>query len=201
MNVSRETADQETQEKLEIYHAALMKWQKAINLVSPATLDLAWDRHFEDSMQLVVLIPDNAKTLFDLGSGAGFPGLVLALLRPELNVHLIESDQKKCEFLRHVVRETETNIQVHNQRIETAEIKDVPDIITARALSDLSSLLGYCHRWAEQNADLTMLFPKGQKAEQEVNAARDHYDFAVESLPSRTDPSAHILKIIDLKAR
>jgi len=90
---------------LEVYHALLLKWQAAVNLVSPKTLDEAWQRHFLDSVQLLSSIDADVKTIADIGSGAGFPGLVLALCRPDLEVHLIESDMKKCQFLSTVLRE------------------------------------------------------------------------------------------------
>src|SRR5689334_12618331 len=105
--VSRETTD-----KLRVYHDLLIKWQNSINLISPNTVSEAWERHFLDSVQLSPLIPPTAGTLYDIGTGAGFPGLVLAILRPELPVSLIESDSKKCAFLQTVSRETGTKVTV-----------------------------------------------------------------------------------------
>lgn len=109
-------------EKIDAYERLLKKWQNTINLVGPSTLSEAKKRHFEDSLQLLKHIPVAAKTLYDLGSGAGFPGLVLAMAKPDLDVHLIESDARKCQFLKTVSRETETPVTVHNQRIESANL-------------------------------------------------------------------------------
>ena len=127
----------ETNNRLKTYLSLLEKWQPKINLISNNTLDIAWDRHFEDSLQLLNILPEGEKTLFDLGSGAGFPGLVLAIAREDLNVHLVESDQKKCSFLKTVSRETKTPVEIHNSRIETVSRETSPDIVTARALASL----------------------------------------------------------------
>lgn len=190
MSVSRETRD-----RLEVYLTLLQKWQPKINLIGPKTLEHAWARHFEDSLQLAQYIPTSAKTLFDLGSGAGFPGLVLAILRPDLEVHLIESDEKKCAFLRSVSRETRAQAIIHNMRIEEA-VQDLdvhPDIITARALASLEGLLDYCGVWAKENSDLTFIFPKGEKAAEEIRQARQKWNFDLEKYPSQTDDKAQIL--------
>lgn len=190
------------QARLEQYLALLHKWQKAINLVSPATLPEAWERHILDSAQLAALIPAGARTLFDLGSGAGFPGMVLAVLRPELAVHLIESDQRKCAFLQTVSRETGTPVTVHNSRIEAlAAPPAVPDVVTARALAPLPALLAYAAPWAALNPDLTLLFLKGGQAEVEVTEAQEGYDFSLESFPSATGADGRILRLTGLTAR
>ena len=146
IHVSRETIS-----KLEVYLAQLVKWQRAINLVSPKTLPDAWNRHFVDSAQILPLIPKHAKKIADLGCGAGFPGLVLAILDPTLDMHLVESDDKKCQFLKHVSRETNCELSVYNKRIESC-INDIqPDLITARALASLDKLLSYTKGCFEEN--------------------------------------------------
>lgn len=190
----------ETQRKLELYLKLLQKWQKSINLVSGATIDEAWRRHFEDSLQLTEFIPQGA-SVFDIGSGAGFPGLVLAIARPDLQVTLIESDTKKCTFLSTVSRETATPVSVLNQRIESVSADSVPGIVTARALASLDKLLGYCMGWAKQNPGLVMLFLKGEKAEQETEAAGKLFDFDVEVVPSVTSFQGCILRIANLRER
>ncbi len=114
-NVSRETLA-----RLERYAELLEKWNRRINLVGRGTIDDLWRRHMLDSAQLLPLIPDSAESLVDLGSGAGFPGLVLAICGVE-NVHLIESDRKKSAFLREVARETAAPVTIHNKRIEEIE--------------------------------------------------------------------------------
>lgn len=183
------------------YAGLLQKWQKAINLVGPDTLNNIEQRHFDDSAQLATLIPEGAKTLFDFGSGGGFPGMVLAMIRPELKVHLVESDHRKCTFLSTVSRETMTPVTIHNERIESLSVETIPDIITARALAALDKLLGYAVPWAGKNPDLILLFLKGARAAEEVTEAQKFYDFALEKFPSASDPSGCILKITGLKAR
>lgn len=188
----------ETREKLRHYQRLLEKWQGALNLVSRASLADSWQRHFVDSMQLSGYIPKDAKTLFDFGSGAGFPGMVLAILNPEMEVSLVESDHRKCTFLSTVSRETQTPVTIINQRIEALETKSVPDIITARALAPLSDLCGYALPWAEKNPLLYLLFLKGEKAKQEITDAKERYDFECRLHESQTDSSGHIIEATNL---
>lgn len=180
-------------EALKIYHSLLLKWQDKINLISPTTVQNAWERHFEDSMQLADLLPDNAKTLFDLGSGAGFPGLVLAIQNPDIEVHLVESDQKKCSFLKAVSRETKTPTHVHTARIESVNIDVVPDVITARALASLDKLFGYCLSWIEKNPNLILILPKGENVSDEIQVAEQSWLFDYKTYASKTDNLATIL--------
>lgn len=187
--------------QLEKYKGLLIKWQKTINLVGPDTLHNVTKRHFDDSAQLADLIPDGPQILFDLGSGAGFPGMVLAMLRPELKIHLIESDHRKSTFLSTVSRETMTPVTIYNERVERLSTKTIPDIITARALAPLDKLLGYAASWAAKNPDLILLFMKGERAGEEVAAAQELFDFDVQTVPSKTDPAASILKITNLRTR
>lgn len=183
---------------MEQYRGLLLKWQKTLNLVGPNTLDEAWERHFVDSAQLEPLIPAGARTLFDLGSGAGFPGLVLAMMRPELSVHLVESDERKATFLRTVSRETDTPVIVHMERVEALPASPRPDVVTARALAELDRLLGWCLPWAE---GLTMVFPKGEKAEEEIRKAQMNYNFVFDAYPSMTAPEARILRLSALSRK
>ena len=189
----------ETREKLEIYHALLLKWQKAINLVSPKTIDEAWMRHFADSAQIDHHIPFDvsreSRIVFDLGSGAGFPGLVLAIMRPDLRVRLIESDERKCQFLKTVSRETNVNVMVHNSRIEDVQSDICPDLITARALADLKTLLEYIEPWSLASPNLQCLFLKGARVDDELEEARKHFFFDCEQLPSLSDRQARILHL------
>lgn len=194
-NVSRETLD-----RLRQYQALLEKWQRAINLVGPATLPDAWARHFTDSAQLLPLLPAGAKTLYDLGSGAGFPGLVLAVLRPDVAVTLIESDQKKSAFLATVSHETKTDVKILTIRIEQAVATlPAPDIVTARALAALPQLLSYIRPWVEANPDLVCIFPKGAQADSEIESAAEIADFDAESHPSQTDSAARILVLRNIR--
>lgn len=187
----------ETQGALEQYHALLLKWQERINLISPTTIPDAWSRHFVDSIQVLPLIPKGAKTLYDLGSGAGFPGMILAMARSDLSVTLVESDAKKCAFLQTVSRETGTKVSVANERIEkAAERLAAPDVITARALASLESLFSYCYPWIVSNPDLALIFPKGEQAAQEMEAARAaDWIFDVTETVSETDRNARILTL------
>jgi 16S rRNA (guanine527-N7)-methyltransferase len=194
-NVSRETL-----ERLKTYEALLHKWQKAINLVSPESLKDSWQRHFADSAQLADLIPKNARVA-DLGSGAGFPGLVLAMLRPDLEIHLMESDGRKCEFLKNVSRETQTRITVHNDRVEKIAESIRPDVITARAFAPLKDILALTESVAAQNAHLMYVLLKGRGAEEEVEEALKTYDFTNEYRPSSTEKDARILTITNLQKK
>lgn len=191
----------ESLEKLEAYHALLLKWQKAINLVSPKTLNEAWIRHFADSAQIAPYVSRESIKVADLGSGAGFAGLVLAMLRPDLDLHFIESDERKCQFLRTVSRETNTPINVHTQRIEAPIEGFVPELVTARALADLGALCDFVLPWAEQSSSLECLFLKGARYEEEIASARERYQFDAQIHQSITDPSAVILHLKNISAK
>lgn len=196
-NVSRETVA-----KLEVYAAILQEWQKAINLVSPTTIDDLWHRHFADSAQLYGYTTDS-KTLLDLGSGAGFPGLLLAIMSGDCKgrkFYLIESNGKKCAFLRHVARETGVPVDIIEARIETLHNSPTlgeVDCITARALAPLGKLLGYS---APLFADKTKaLFLKGRETARELEEAAQNWSFRSELHPSRTDKEGQIVEIRELK--
>lgn len=192
--VSRETTVQ-----LATYQNLLMKWQKAINLVGPTTLDAVAERHFFDSAQLFRYIPDVDVRLVDMGSGAGFPGLVLAMLGVR-DVHLIESDVRKATFLREVSRETKTPVTVHDMRVEDCDIPEI-DVFTARALAPLKDLLGYMHLLSSPDHASYGLFMKGMQAQEEIDKAAKSWDFEVETYPSMTDLSGKIIKISNLNKK
>lgn len=189
--VSRETI-----ERLQIYHQILRRWSKIKNLVAPNTLEHIWERHFADSLQIGPLIGDS-QTIVDLGSGAGFPGLVLALQLREKKgviVHLIESDSRKCAFLREVVRATGAAAVVHNGRIEDViQILPVPDAVTARALASLETLLGLSHALISSGA--LGVFLKGQDYRSELTVAKSGYNFNFDVVPSVTDPAAGVILV------
>lgn len=189
-NVSRETVD-----RLTAYADLLMKWQRRINLVSATTLGDLWRRHMLDSAQLLALLPAGAQSVVDLGSGAGFPGLVLAILGvPE--VHLIESDQRKCIFLAEAARAAGltagANPVIHNRRIETITGLNA-DAVTARACAPLDQLLSYAQKflWHDGKA----LFLKGAAVEEELTAAHKNWTMELERFPSASDPTGCILRI------
>ena len=247
-NVSRETID-----RLVIYESLLRHWQKAVNLVAPSTLDAIWHRHFADSAQLLPLAP-TAQTWVDLGSGAGFPGLVVAILlvgsssphspsdwgdgrgegqprtaerastptlgpspqgggapiqpvcRRSLSVTLIESNARKCAFLREVARQTgitnRVSVDILSTRIETATTQaslQRPDVVSARALAPLDKLLGLA---APLFSSSTVgLFLKGRDAAVELEVAKKSWDFNAELVPSRTERDGRIVVVRNLQPK
>lgn len=191
-NVSRETS-----EKLQIYHDLLMKWNNSINLVSKSTIETASVRHFADSMQ-VWPHAGEFKTWVDIGSGAGFPGLVLAILaqsESDGEFHFVESDARKCAFLRNVSRETKTPITVHTVRIE--EFNGVrADVVSARALASVGKLFEYAENILLPDA--ICLYLKGQNCESELDEASRNWTFQEEKFPSLTDENGTVLRIKDI---
>ena len=183
-----------------MYVRLLEKWNPGINLVSPKTVPEVWERHILDSAQLWPLIPDAAKTITDLGSGGGFPGLVLAILGAErdgFHVNLVESDQRKCAFLREVSRETSARATVHTARIEEIDPL-LSDVVTARALAPLHRLLPLAAPFVREGG--IALFLKGKSARDELTAVSRWGTFEVEVIQSRTDMDASILKLSQLKS-
>lgn len=193
-NVSRETLARLTE-----YGDILRHWQKSVNLVGRVTLTDIWRRHMLDSAQLIPHMPENTREIVDLGSGAGFPGLVLAIMldRP---VHLVEATGKKAAFLREAARVTGAPVTVHNCRIEALEPWPV-DLITARALAPMGKLLSYAEPFLAQNRapPPVCLFLKGARVEQELTEARKSWKMTVDRFPSMTDPEGRVLRIQDLK--
>lgn len=195
-DVSRETfAD------FQAYEALLAKWNRKINLVSPAAAKDFWGRHALDSWQLAAMLPKSFETLLDLGSGAGFPGIAMAIACKQTGqgrVTMVESAGKKAAFLRTVIRELSLPATVWADRAE-----DMPpqpyDIITARAFAPLPRLLTYAHPfWGE---DTTALLLKGQGAQEELTQAQISWIYNVTSTTSRSDPTGVILQINDLAPR
>jgi len=184
----------ETRHRLEIFVETLERWQKAINLVSRSTMEGAWKRHIVDSAQVVPLIPSTAETLADLGSGGGFPGLVIAAMRPDLRVTLVESDARKAAFLGEVGRRMglENQPKIAISRIEVAP-PAVADIVTARALAPMKQLLHWAQRHRKDTA--ICLFHKGKGWQAEVEEAKKEWDFSPEPIASVTDRDAVILRI------
>ncbi|MEX0921349.1 MAG: 16S rRNA (guanine(527)-N(7))-methyltransferase RsmG [Rhodovibrionaceae bacterium] len=190
LNVSRETLA-----RFSAYAALLEKWNRRINLVGRDTLDDLWRRHFLDSAQLLPLLPappeGRRHVIADLGSGAGFPGLVLAILGAG-EVQLIESDLKKCAFLREAARAADTEVTIHAKRIE--EISGLQaDLVTARALAPLDKLLDYARPLLRPGGQA--LFLKGRGAEQELTALDGHATMTIGRIPSRSDKAGVILSI------
>ncbi len=179
----------ETMARLDTYLTHLIKWQPRINLVSNATLRDPWRRHFLDSAQLFRYLPGATQTIADLGSGAGFPGLVLAILGVP-QVHLVESDQRKVAFLRTVAAATEVKPTLHPARIE-ALVDIQADVVTARALAPLAPLIEYALPLLGPRG--VCLFLKGGKVEGELACCRRA--MTVERFESIADPSGAILRL------
>ena len=191
--VSRETYD-----KFKIYYETLIKWQKSINLISNSTLDSIWNRHILDSAQLYKYTQNMKGNILDFGSGAGFPGLVLAMMGNE-NVNAVESDEKKCIFLKEVARLSDTKINIHNSRIEKLKFIN-PELITARALAPLIKLIEYIENYMKQGDNLRkdlpkLLFLKGKNYKQELLELKKIRNFDVTVCSSLSDEYGKILNI------
>lgn len=187
----------QTLARLESLVAVLLKWQARINLIGRGTVDDVWRRHILDSAQLTPLLPATAQTVIDLGSGAGFPGLVLAILGIR-GIHLVESDGRKCAFLREAARITGAAVEIHGIRAEALTLGKA-DVITARALAPLADLLDIASPFMEPHT--TCVFPKGKSAEQELTVSQKTWMMTVNRFKSVTDPEGTILKLEDISRR
>lgn len=195
LDVSRETMG-----RLQTYASLLERWNPQINLVSKQTIPHLWKRHFVDSIQLYENAPSQSLAWLDMGSGGGFPGMVIAILSAELlpdrRVILLESDQRKCVFLRTVAREAGVQLEIINARIEEIPAINV-DVVSARALAPLDMLLRFVKIHGKPGG--TGLFPKGRSWRDEVSEAQKHWRFKHTVLPSKTDSEAVILRIEDIE--
>ncbi|WP_378947566.1 16S rRNA (guanine(527)-N(7))-methyltransferase RsmG [Paracoccus sp. R86501] len=191
INVSRETG-----ELFDAYKALLSAWNPKINLVAASTLVDFRHRHVEDCLQLAEHLPSAIKGHWvDFGSGGGLPGLVMAIFYRDMPIRftLVESDKRKCQFLKTVVRELSlTKVQVVSDRIEKIEPFNA-DYASARALAALNQLLKFVH--LHLSTDGTALLMKGRSWKDEVEVARNEWQFDLEHFNSTTDPEAAILKI------
>ncbi|MGH6792759.1 MAG: 16S rRNA (guanine(527)-N(7))-methyltransferase RsmG [Methyloceanibacter sp.] len=194
----------ETIQKLVRYVELLAHWQKSTNLIAPSTLPAVWSRHFADSAQLRDLAPE-ARLSLDLGSGAGFPGLVVAILQagiPDFRMHLVESNRKKCAFLAEVVRETKAPVDIHAMRIEDlaqSPQRLEPDVVSARALAPLPRLLELAAPFF--GANTRGLFLKGREAEAEIEEARRGWAFDYRLHPSLTSADSSIVEVTGLRPK
>jgi 16S rRNA (guanine527-N7)-methyltransferase len=186
LHVSRETL-----ERLTVYLELLRRWQGAVNLVGRGTLADPWRRHVLDCAQLAPHVPAGAATVVDLGSGAGFPGMVLSIMGLR-GVHLIESNRRKAQFLREVARATGASVQVHAERIERMRGWSA-DVITARALAPLPRLLVLTERF--MTSDSVCLFLKGRTGARELTEARVTWHMEAEMFPSRSEPTGMVLQL------
>ena len=185
-DVSRETLG-----RLRRYAELLVHWNRRINLVGHGTLRDLWRRHMLDSAQLYPLIADPQAPLLDLGSGAGFPGLVLAAMGAT-DVHLIESDRRKCAFLGEAARAIGVSVAIHPERIEDVA-PFIAATIVSRALAPLPELLDLAVNFSNEHTIL--LFLKGRTADQELTKAQKQWSMRVDQIPSRTDPQGTILRL------
>jgi 16S rRNA (guanine527-N7)-methyltransferase len=186
LNVSRETID-----KFRAYLTLLEKWQARINLVANSTLAEAWQRHILDSGQLAAFYPPQTKNIMDVGSGAGFPGLVLAIMGG-VTVDLVESDQRKAVFLSTVIRELDLPAKVHNQRIETLP-QLFPDVITARALAPVPKLLKLIENQLSPKS--VCLFLKGAAVQDELTNLQTYSTMDATTHPSLSGPTGVVLEL------
>lgn len=186
----------ETMEDIRRYAQLLEKWQKKINLVSASTLPTLWSRHFYDSFQLKRLFEGKNPKILDIGSGAGFPGLLLSMLDIG-EFHMVESNNKKCAFMRQVIREANCNAVVHHERAENLAPFHV-DYIISRACASLDKLFNLGRNFIHN--ETICLFLKGRVAEQEIVEARANWQFEVEKFTSATEESGVILKLSHIRA-
>jgi 16S rRNA (guanine527-N7)-methyltransferase len=191
----------ETSERLDRFVELLLTWQRTTNLIAPSTIPTLWTRHVADSLQLIDLVAD-ARVWVDLGSGGGFPGIVIACAiadRSAAAVHLVESNAKKAAFLREAIRVTAVPAIVHVERIDkfVARFQDPVDAVCARAVAPLKSLLEQSFPLLGKNG-VTGLFPKGQNAELELGEACKSWNIKVNLVPSLTDPAGRIVVIRNL---
>lgn len=196
--VSRETLD-----RLTIYVDLVRRWQKSQNLVAPSTLASIWMRHVADSLQTAAVLP-TARRWIDFGSGAGFPGLVTAIVlvgQPGAMVHLVESNKGKGAFLRTVARETGSSVTVHGDRIEVfnRHFTEPVDGISARALASLTDLMGFSAIHVKRGA--VAVFHKGRDFDAELAEASAHWDLDLIKHPSRVDAGGCLVEIRDVRAR
>jgi len=187
----------ETQARLAVYVDLLGRWRKVTNLISEASFAEVWTRHIADSAQLLALAP-HARRWVDMGSGAGFPGMVVAIQLADVagaRVHCLESDRRKCAFLREVARAAGAPAEIHPVRIESIDPESLApvDAVTARALAPLPRLLEFAKVWIAQGA--VGVFPRGRSAEAQLETTPAAQDFAIEFVASKLDPEAAILRV------
>jgi 16S rRNA (guanine527-N7)-methyltransferase len=183
--------------RLDIYVDLLARWRKITNLISETTFHEVWTRHIADSAQLLKLAP-HARRWVDMGSGAGFPGMVIAIQLADTSgaqVHCIESDQRKCAFLREVARATGAPARIHAARIESIDPEALGpvDAVASRALAPLPRLIEFANVWLSRGA--VGIFPRGRSAAEQIEAISNAAAFHIESFPSELDPEARIVRV------
>ena len=196
-NVSRETI-----EKLKTYEKLVLEWNNRFNLISKSSVEHIWERHIEDSLQLCKFITAEDEVLYDFGSGAGFPAIVIAIVAeevfPNLRVSLVESIGKKATFLNEVKNVLNLNITIYNDRIEKLKLPKA-DVISSRALASLQKLLEYSKPFCKQSTRL--IFPKGEKWKEEVSEAEEKWKFEYKTEQSLTSDTGCILEIKNIRRK
>jgi 16S rRNA (guanine527-N7)-methyltransferase len=190
----RASVDEAAFQGIETFVRCCQRWAAVQNLVSDADRARLWSRHVLDSLQLVPL--GRGQAFVDLGSGAGFPGLVVAIARPETAMTLVESNRKKAAFLVQAAAECRVRVRVEPRRAEF--LPAIPfDTVSARAVAPLERLLDLAERFFDEAT--VGLFPKGREAPGEVAAARCRFAFDFEEHPSRTEPGGVVLAVTALR--
>lgn len=190
LDVSRETL-----ERLRAYVALLERWNRKINLIAARDVGEVWNRHILDCAQLAPLVPAGSGSLADIGAGAGLPGLILSILNIAAQIHLIESDGRKCAFLREAIRVTQSSAIVHESRVEDVKLP-AQDVVVARACAPLDRLLEMAQKLISIHT--VCIFPKGLRVEQELTEAQARWNMRVRQVPSRTDPAGRILVLTEV---
>ena len=198
IQVSRETIT-----SLKKYEDLLIKANKSLNLVGNSTINQIWSRHFLDSAQVIDFIDKNDKCLVDLGSGAGFPGLVLAIAcrdrKIPLKIKLIEKSSKKVKFLKNVIEELDLKVEVFNQNILEEEIKFVEDVFIARAFKPLKKILQLMHNNAENYKKIFIFL--GKTGKNELLQASKSWDIEYKQRVSVTSSDSMVIEINRLKKK
>ena len=184
-------------DRLTTFAALLTQWNSTIKLVSPRDVAHLWTRHIDDALQLVPHMPLEARHATDLGSGGGFPGLVLAVATG-VHFDLIESDSRKAAFLQEAVNVTNAPAKIHARRIEDVALTSRL-LVTARALAPLPKLLELARPFLAEGG--VCLFPKGEHADTEIAEARKDWIMDLRQMPSHTSPTGRILRITGLQRR
>lgn len=196
-NVSRETINE-----LKKYEALVVEWNNKFNLISKSSVQYIWERHILDSLQLCQFIKNTDKIMYDFGSGAGFPAIVLSIvgkqLFPKLKIFLVESITKKALFLNTVKNELNLNIEVINDRIENIKAENI-DLISSRAMASLDRLIDYSKPFCNKNTRL--IFPKGSKYKEEIDLSLKKWKFDFDIIQSKTDETGKILYIRNIRRK
>ena len=182
----------ETFQLLTDYADLIVRWNPTINLVSPNDIENLWERHIWDCAQIVLLPMDTCRTWVDIGTGGGLPGIVVAVLRPDRKIVLVESDKRKAAFLQTVAATLKLNVEIKPQRIESTRIA-APDVISARAFTKISELLDMTQHLG--SAQTTYLLPKGETWKQEVEIAAKTWHFTCRAHNSKTNSKAAVIEL------